>query len=283
MEPRFFLHVYPVDDANLAENRRQHGFDNLDFNFEDHGILDGQLCAAVRYLPNYDIAKVRTGQYTGEVAIWTAEILVVPRPEFDVYLDENRLAFIKEPCTAADTDPRFFLHVHPVDDAYLAENRRQHGFDILDFNFEGHGIFDGQICAAVRYLPNYDIAKIRTGQFTEGGGIWTAEILGDPRPEFDVYLDENRLAFVKRPCTPADVEPPFFLHVYPVDDANLAENRRQHGFDNLDFNFEEHGILDSQLCAAVRYLPNYDIAKIVTGQFTDKGRTWTAEISPRGE
>ena len=102
-------------------------------------------------------------------------------------------------------------------------------------------------------------------------------------PEFDIYLDENRLAFVKQPCTTADTEPPFFLHVYPVDDASLAENRRQRGFDILDFRFEEHGILDGRLCAAVRHLPNYDIAKIITGQFTGEGAIWTTEISPRAE
>ena len=271
VEPRFFLHVHPVDDANLAENRRQDGFDNLDFGFGAQRLLQSGLCVAIRYVPNYDIAKIVTGQFTDKGRTWTAEILELPRPEFDVYLDENRLAFIKRPCAPADVEPRFFLHIIPSDENDLPADRRQHGFDNLDFDFREHGILGGQLCAAVRYLPNYDIAKIITGQATSQGMIWTTEILGDPRPEFDVYLDENRLAFIKRPCTPADTEPPFFLHVYPVDDANLAENRRKHGFDNLDFNFEDHGILDGQTCAAVRHLPNYDIAKIVTGQSTGEG------------
>ena len=208
---------------------------------------------------------------------------LVASSEFDIYLYGNRLAFVKEPCAPADVEPRFFLHVQPVDDANLAENRRQHGFDNLDFGFGAQRLLQDGLCVAIRYVPNYDIAKIVTGQFTNEGRIWTAEILELPRPEFDVYLDENSLAFVKEPCTAADVEPRFFLHIHPVDDANLSENRRQYGFDILDFNFEEHGILDGQLCAAVRHLPNYDIAKIVTGQSTGEGTIWTAEISPRGE
>ena len=285
-ESLFFVHVYPADIENLPKNRRQYTFDHFDFRFEGHGIQDGQLCAAVRYLPNYDIARIVAGQYTEGGSIWTREILVVPRSEFDVYLNENRLAFVKEPCSLADTELPFFVHVYPFDDANLSENRRQHGFDILDFRFEGHGIQDGQLCAAVHHLPNYDIAKIVTGQFIGEHAIWTTEI--PPRrtefdPEFDVYLDENKLTFVKQPCTPADAEPRFFLHVHPVDDANLSENRRQHGFNNLDFNFEDHGMLDGQLCTVVRYLPNYDIAKIATGQLAGEHAIWKTEISPRGE
>ena len=42
-------------------------------------------------------------------------------------------------------------------------------------------------------------------------------------------------------------------------------------------------MLDGQLCTAVRYLPNYDIAKIITGQLTGEHAIWKTEISPRGE
>ena len=98
------------------------------------------------------------------------------------------------------------------------------------------------------------------------------------RSEFDVYLYGKRLTFVKQPCTPADVEPRFFLHVIPSDENDLPERRRQHGFDNLDFGFGAQRLTQSGLCVAVRYLPNYDIVKIVTGQFTTQDRIWTADI-----
>ena len=219
--------------------------------------------------------------------------VLVASSEFDIYLNENRLAFVKESCTPEDVKQTFFLHVVPSDENDLSTDRVQYGFDNLDFNFREHGILGGQLCAATRLLPNYDIDRIATGQYTEQGSIWTTEIpIGflanlSPRApkgvliassEFDIYLDENRLTFVKEPCAPEDVKPRFFLHVVPSDENDLPADRVQHGFDNLDFNFRKHGILVGQLCTAVRLLPNYDIDRIATGQYTGEGTIWTTDI-----
>ncbi len=105
---------------------------------------------------------------------------------FDVYLDGNRLVYVKEECGDEDVDARFFLHVHPADVANLPSHRQPHGFDNLNFSFYRlrywipwrHGILrsDGR-CAAVRALPDYGIASVETGQFTEGKGpLWRARI-----------------------------------------------------------------------------------------------------------
>ena len=96
--------------------------------------------------------------------------------------------------------------------------------------------------------------------------------------EFDIYLKGSRLLYVKQPCVNADTEARFFLHVIPVDQADLPENRKQHGFHNLDFGFGPRFLSDG-LCAAPKDLPYYEIAKIVTGQFTSDGRIWSAEAS----
>ena len=100
------------------------------------------------------------------------------------------------------------------------------------------------------------------------------------RSEFDVYLEQSMLLiYVKEPCSPADIEHRFFLHVYPVDHAYLREIRMQYGFHNLDFTFEK-GDLINDVCVGVGsplHLPRYNIAKIVTGQFTKEGRIWSAE------
>ena len=63
-EAKFFLHLIPADANDLPGRRRQHGFDNLDFDFDDHGsgTFDGK-CLAKVVLPAYDIAGIRTGQY----------------------------------------------------------------------------------------------------------------------------------------------------------------------------------------------------------------------------
>ena len=96
--------------------------------------------------------------------------------------------------------------------------------------------------------------------------------------EFDIYLKGSRLLYVKQPCVNADTEARFFLHVIPVDQADLPENRKQHGFHNLDFGFGPRFLSDG-LCAAPKDLPYYEVSKIVTGQFTSDGRIWSAEAS----
>ena len=69
-EPTFFLHLDPVDVNDLPSHRKQYGFDNLDFAFRDHRLIKGGVCVAKRALPDYGIAAIRTGQYTGEGRIW---------------------------------------------------------------------------------------------------------------------------------------------------------------------------------------------------------------------
>ena len=99
----------------------------------------------------------------------------VIRSDFDVYMDDNRLIFVKEECGDADVGPRFFLHVDPVDEASLPDHRKQYAFDNLDFYFNRHRYgpaVDGQ-CVAMRELPDYGITAIRTGQFILGEGrLW---------------------------------------------------------------------------------------------------------------
>ena len=99
------------------------------------------------------------------------------RSSFDVYLIENELTYTKEPCAPADTEPLFFLHILPADANDLPGDRKQYGFDNLDFSFVGDNSirFDGK-CLVTRPLPDYKITSIRTGQYTPGEGeIWKAE------------------------------------------------------------------------------------------------------------
>ena len=101
------------------------------------------------------------------------------RSNFDVYLVENTLHFVKAPCDRGDTEAKFFLHLIPADEGDLPERRKQHGFDNLDFGFNQHGLtFDGK-CLATVSLPEYAIAAIRTGQYVRVGGgfnrIWEGE------------------------------------------------------------------------------------------------------------
>ena len=78
----FFLHLYPVDVNDLPDHRQQHGFDNLDFRFEDYELPITEPPMAMRQLPRYDIARIITGQYVreegGDTRFWEAEIRLEP-------------------------------------------------------------------------------------------------------------------------------------------------------------------------------------------------------------
>ena len=98
---------------------------------------------------------------------------------FDVSLDGNMIIYVKARCTG---DWRqFFLHVTPKDVADLPAHRRQYGFDNLDFWLSPvMSVGAARCCVAVRELPAYSIATIRTGQFEKEAArkyrqIWVQE------------------------------------------------------------------------------------------------------------
>ena len=87
------------------------------------------------------------------------------------------------------------------------------------------------------------------------------------RSDFDVHLIGNMLVYVKGDCSSEDdLSEKFFLALYPVDQSDLYRWSK-HGFNNLDFHFEERAIRRDERCIAITPLPNYDIARIYTGQF----------------
>ena len=103
---------------------------------------------------------------------------LIARSDFNAYQDknENRLIYVREQCANVDTDPRFFLHVFPTDRADLPAHRQRFTFDNLDFCFNYYGFRDGARCVAVRHLPDYPIARIRTGQHVHSQGrLWESE------------------------------------------------------------------------------------------------------------
>ena len=61
---RFFLHVMPLEENDLLYRNRIIGFDNIDFSFSDLGWRTEEGCFAVRSLPQYDVARISTGQFS---------------------------------------------------------------------------------------------------------------------------------------------------------------------------------------------------------------------------
>ena len=98
------------------------------------------------------------------------------RSVFDVHLLGKHLIYFKQPCRRDDKDAQFFLHVVPADERDLPSGRREYGFDNLDFRMEEPTKAEGR-CAAVRRLPDYPIAEIRTGQYLSSvGRLWEGTI-----------------------------------------------------------------------------------------------------------
>ena len=148
-----------------------------------------------------------------------------------------------------------------------------------------------QIYRAYRYAPDYPGLQgldLTPGDRIEAMSIsdYLIHLTGDNPPvirsDWDVYLVENTLIYKKEQCAPEDVEPPFFLHLDPVDMNDLPSPRKQYDFDNLDFPFRAYGLIGGRVCVAVRDLPDYGIAAIRTGQYVrvDSGfeNLWSGEI-----
>ena len=204
--------------------------------------------------------------------------------DFEVWLAEGQLVYRREGCAAEDVEAMFFLHLVPLEVEDLPAERREIGFDNLDFYFEWYGARNGATCLAVVPLPTYGIAEIHTGQSVardEGfenlwaGAIWTealvAALIGGAAPDlsadFEVWLAEGQLVYRREDCAAEDVDAPFFLHLVPLDVGDLPAERREIGFENRDFLFEQNGRQYGATCLAVAPLPTYSIAEIHTGQF----------------
>jgi len=97
--------------------------------------------------------------------------------------------------------------------------------------------------------------------------------------DFSVHLDRNRLIWRKEPCRPEDTLGSFFLHVVPKDVNDLPEDRRRHGFDDLDFYFYTRGAIFDGKCLAAVSLPDYAIAAFRTGQSVGDGPIWEGEYA----
>ena len=192
----FFLHIAPVNRADLPADSRERGFESRDFRLDKRAAFFDGKCIHRQVLPDYAIARIATG-HKGDGVEWGANIDLaahasaravyesiaagdygqpVAQSDFDVYLRGGVLAYLKEPCAPGDADARFFLHIFPADPADLPADGRELGFANLDFQFAEHGADIGGKCVAKRELPDYAIERIRTGQFVSGKGrLWGAE------------------------------------------------------------------------------------------------------------
>lgn len=93
---------------------------------------------------------------------------------FDVHYDGEKLTYVRNSCEESDIEEFFFLHFVPRDKGNLPAERKRWGFVNYDFLFQDWGVKDGNVCVAIRHLPQYRLHWISTGQYLVGGGprIW---------------------------------------------------------------------------------------------------------------
>ena len=93
----------------------------------------------------------------------------------------------------------------------------------------------------------------------------------------------RKLTYCKQPCAPDDGQTNFVLQVSPNEPAYLSADRRQHGFDNLDFKFHMHGgvRVDDQ-CVVITQLPDYPMSHIYIGRWIDGNHRILWEMKAEG-
>ena len=305
------LRVTPADPGDLPPGREGKREDLRGFSFAGYGAFFGGKCVASLPLPDYPIAEFRLA--------WSPEPLpreavrdamrrakesgrLLARSAYDVYLSDGELVYIQEQCNPLNTEPTFRVSVFPqsVDD--LPEEWRGRGHQRFWFAFHQRGaLLEEGACVASFPLPDYPIAAIRTAQYVEGGDdLWEAAFSTNPEPyaaayravagseplargAFDLHLLDGDLVYVKEPCEQADTDAKFFLHIIPERVGDLPEDRREFGFDNLDFRFFLNGAWFDSKCAARVPLPEYPVASVRTGQYVSGvGEIWSAEFAPSG-
>ena len=300
--------VVPIDPNDLPRRTRVRGFESLYFRLAANGALFDGKCVASLPLPRYPIADLRLSLSPANLmddgaaaeaarrAMDTRDPLA--RSAYDVYLADGELVYVNDSCDPLETEHPFHLNVYPERSSDLPEERREQGFERFHFEFLLNGAFVDGACAAFFPMPDYPVAAVRTGQYDEkGGNLWLAEFLLDParrwaesasgasgepiaRGNFDVHLSDEALVYVKEPCEPADTDARFFLHIVPERADDLPKERREHGFDNLDFAFFPNGALFEGRCAARIPLPDYAIASIRTGQYVSGiGEVWSVDAT----
>ena len=219
---------------------------------------------------------------------------------FDIYRDGATLTYVKEGCGEEDARGRFSLAIFPADPNDLPQDARDAGAEYQTMNFDlwSYGaIFDGK-CVIVRRLPDYPISHVQTGQWIPGASaLWSARIIFDGFNErykralselsgenpaissdFDVYLKDRTLTYVKSPCAEADTRGRFALSIFPANPADLEEAARDRNI--LNFDFPTYGVIFDGKCVIIRDLPDYPISHVETGQWIpgENAALWRVRI-----
>ena len=264
--------------------------------FEDVGDSRYPLLWAreVYGVPVIAIADVRAeseAAFRAAYAAAKASARIAGGGGFDIYRSGESLIYIKEAGGEEDAVGRLDLNIIPLRPGQDGAERDSRSFDL----WRDAAIFDGKVLI-VAALPSYPIRAIETSLRLDGedGALWSADVdfyaaaLSGPPSEsaasaggFDVDVDGETLTYVKRQCDEEDTRGRFFLSVFPEDPSDLPQDARDAGREHeaLNFDFDRHGAIVDGGCVIIRYLPDYAISRVETGQWIPgEGELWSVRI-----
>ena len=139
------------------------------------------------------------------------------------------------------------------------------------------------------FLDMFDMDAVRAARRP----MWDSAVSRPPdiAAWFDVRIHDGMAIYTRDGCAPEDLAARFFLHVEPMDLADLPEDRRRYGFDNRDFTPIPGALAWSRPsamyiggnCPVLAPLPDYPIRRLRTGQIVFDERDgwrslWEVEI-----
>ncbi len=306
-DPAEAAHVEAQGDVDFVLTFERLALDSLRtpshrfaFLYDAGGAMDA-LVAARRW--SYDAIATREPLARGAF-----DVFLLPLSPHDPHARPNALrgasdgalalAYLQQPCRQEELGQWLFLDVVPAELADLHPLRRRVGHDRIVFKPHHYfGLFEDKCLFRVP-LPNYRIRSIRTGPHGINAPAWTVRLRIDrhnlrralaavqdatpaTRGTFDLYLRGGELIYLRSSCAAADIRQRFFLHMTPARPSALPAARRSVGFANLDFEFNEHGARFNDECVATVALPEYEIARLRTGQFAPNGEVhWEVAFAP---
>ena len=311
-----FLHLVPVDAADLPAWRAPYGFDNLDHEFADGRRYIYPACLAIIDLPSYRVKSIRTGEYDGPLHHQSetmnflresvpAGALVISEEGQAVRYALNRLGSHDGPRGNAVVEPPrgtpeqirawFLQHSNPGGETYVVwfHDLRQPGYLFYEREDRPRRLLSYVGTPGLRVLRAFkDGVVLRAAPPAErrdGDDRLTASSLKDAilagvlagarklhsGRAFDLYQSNlysgdrigNQLIYSFRDCGRLPPGSPVFLHLVPVDAADLPAWRARHGFDNLDHQFADGRRYIHPACLAIIDLPSYRVQSIRTGEY----------------
>ena len=176
---------------------------------------------------------------------------------------------------------RIVWHREPPYDFYIATqvNLRVRGMPSEPILY-AHSVYGSDIFTIIAPMLSWGKLRPDADDFRAARDAVAAAGSPAARSDYwDIYLAGGALYYIGQDCVIPPAEARFFLHITPADPADLPAHRREHGFDNRNFDFRWRGGYFDGGCITQQPLPDYPIAAVETGQLDGDGaRLWSVEF-----